>query len=147
MITDEMKAIIERNSIGFFATVTPFGEPAVSPKGTSLVLDEATVLFSNLRSPGTLRNIKANPAIEANFLDVLSRKACRIKGRASYAARGDAKFAELIPHFNRWESLQPMMHGIVRIDVSSAHLIRSPVYDLGATEADLVTQWRAYYGG
>jgi predicted pyridoxine 5'-phosphate oxidase superfamily flavin-nucleotide-binding protein len=147
MITAEMQSIIERNTIGFVATVTPEGEPAVSPNGTTIVLDAATLLFSDIRSPGTVRNIRANPAVEINFLDVLSRKACRLKGRASYIPRGEPRFAEYLPQFSRWESLVPMMRGLVRIDVASATLIRSPVYDTGATEAELVAQWRAYYGG
>jgi predicted pyridoxine 5'-phosphate oxidase superfamily flavin-nucleotide-binding protein len=147
MITDEMRTLIERNTIGFFATITPEGAPAVSPKGTTVVLDPGTLLFSNIRSPGTVRNITANPAIEVNFLDVLARKACRLKGRATYVPRSEPRYAEYLPHFNRWESLQPMMRGIVRVDVSSAEMIRSPVYDLGAEEADLVAQWRAYYSG
>jgi len=147
MITSEMRALIERNTIGFVATVTPEGAPAVSPKGTSVVLDATTLLFSNIRSPGTIRNIAANPAIEINFLDVLARKACRLKGRASYFPRSEPRFAEYFPHFKRWESLMPMMLGIVRVDVSSAGIIHSPVYDLGASEADLVAQWRAYYAG
>ncbi|MGE0768718.1 MAG: pyridoxamine 5'-phosphate oxidase family protein [Hyphomicrobiaceae bacterium] len=145
MITPQMRSLIERNTIGFVATVTPEGAPAVSPKGTSVVLDPATLLFSNIRSPGTVRNISANPAVEINFLDVLSRKACRLRGRASYIPRDEARYAEYLPHFVRWESLVPLMRGIVRVDVSSAELIRSPVYDMGADEAGLIAQWRAYY--
>jgi len=147
MITSEMRTLIERNTIGFVATVTPDGAPAVSPKGTSVVLDETTLLFSNIRSPGTVRNIRANPAVEINFLDVLSRKACRITGRAAYFPHGEAGFAEYLPHFSRWESLVPMMRGIVRVDVSAAHIIRSPVYDLGAVEAEVIAQWRAHFAG
>lgn len=147
MITSEMQKLIERNTIGFVATVTPDGAPAVSPKGTSVVLDGATVLFSNIRSPGTIRNIAANPAVELNFFDILARKACRLRGRATYLPRGEPRFAEYLPHFNRWESLVPMMHGIMRVDVSSAQMIKSPVYDLGASETELIEQWRAYYAG
>lgn len=147
MITPEMRSLIERNTIGFVATVTPEGAPAVSPKGTTVVLDTATLLFSNIRSPGTVRNIAANPAIEINFLDVLARKACRVKGRATYVPKGEPRFAEYLPHFARWDTLVPMMRGIVRVDLSSAQMIRSPVYDLGATEAELIAQWRAYYSG
>jgi len=147
MITSEMRDLIERNTIGFVATVTPENAPAVSPKGTTVVADASTLLFSNIRSPGTIRNIAANPAIEINFLDVLARKACRVRGRATYFPRGEPRFAAYLPQFSRWESLVPMMHGIVRVDLSSAEIVHSPVYDLGTTEAELIAQWRAYYSG
>jgi predicted pyridoxine 5'-phosphate oxidase superfamily flavin-nucleotide-binding protein len=147
MITPDMRALIERNTIGFIATVTPDGAPAVSPKGTTVVLDATTILFSNIRSPGTVRNIAANPRVELNYLDVLARKACRIKGRAIYVPKGEPQYQAYISHFAKWESLVPMMRGVVRVDVENAQILRSPVYDLGADEAQLIAQWRAYYSG
>jgi len=84
MITQEMRRLIERNHVGFVATITPEGRPAVSPKGTSVVMDKTRVAIGDLRSPGTLRNITANPAVEINFLNVLSRKAVRSSGTARY---------------------------------------------------------------
>ena len=146
MITPEMRRLIERNTVGFVATVTPEGKPAVSPKGTSIVLDEKTVAFGDLRSPGTLRNIALNPAVEINYLDVLSRKAVRLSGTARHVSRDTDTFDELLPRFQAWDRLAPRLRGVVIVDVVAARLILSPAYDTGATEDALRRHWSAYYG-
>jgi uncharacterized protein len=145
MLTPEMQALIERNTIGLVATVTPDGRPAVSPKGTSVILDTTTIVFGDIRSPGTVRNIKSNPAIEINYIDVFSRMACRVSGRAIYVARTEAQFASYLPHFQRWPALVERMRGFVVVTVGSAQLLRSPVYDVGAIESDLRAYWLKHY--
>lgn len=145
MITPMMRHLIERNTVGFVATVTPEGKPAVSPKGTSVVLGEKTVAFGDLRSPGTARNLARNPAVEINYLDVLSRKAVRLSGTARYIARGLGEFGELLPHFEAWSALVPRFRGIVAVDVEAARIIVSPAYDIGAAEDELRRHWSKYY--
>ena len=146
-ITTEMRRIIEENTIGLVATVTPDGFPAVSPKGTTVVLDATHVAFSDLRSPGTIRNILNRPQVELNFLDIFRRKACRLRGTAVYRKRGEAQFAELIPHFKTWDYLVQRMRGIVVVEVATAELILSPAYDAGGSEEALRQHWLAYYTG
>ncbi len=75
-----MKNVVENNSIGFYATIDLSGAPCVSPKGTSVVIDEETIAFGNIRSPNTVQNILSNPNMEVNFVDVLSRKGFRARG-------------------------------------------------------------------
>ncbi len=145
MITAEMRRIVEENTIGLVATVTPDGAPAVSPKGTMVVLDETRIAFSDIRSPQTARNIGINPAVELNFIDVFRRKACRLKGKASYLPQGDAGYDELLPHFQKWDTLVGRMRGFVVVEVTRAEVLSSPIYDVGATEADLKAQWLAHY--
>ena len=145
MITKEMRRIIEDNTIGLVATVDPDGSPAVSPKGTMLVIDASTIAFSDIRSPGTVRNIKHNPAVELNFIDIFRRKACRLKGRASYVPKGSPRFTELLPLFARWEKFVDSMRGFVVVEIAKAELVLSPAYDAGASEADLEAQWLGYY--
>ena len=69
MLTADMKRVIREQRLGFVATVNPDGTPNVSPKATFVVIDDATIGFGDIRSPGTLRNLKSNPAIEVNFVD------------------------------------------------------------------------------
>ena len=145
MITARMRRLIEENTIGFVATVTPDGAPSVSPKGTTVVLDDAHVAFADIRSPQTVRNIRANPAVELNFIDVFRRQACRLKGCAAYHPHGEARFEELLPHFQKWETLVDRMRGFVVVDVVKAEIVLSPIYDLGGTEDELKAQWLARY--
>ena len=141
MITEPIRRIIEENTIGLVATVAPDGSPAVLPKATMVIVDERTIAFSDLRSPQTVRNIRHNPAVELNFIDVFSRKAARVKGRATYFEKGSARYQELVPRFAHWGNLLPRMRGFVVVDVEKAQLVLSPAYDDGATEAELQEQW------
>ena len=145
MITTEMRRLIEENTIGLVATVTSDGFPSVSPKGTTVYIDGTHVDFSDLRSPGTVRNIQHQPAVELNFLDIFRRQACRLRGIARYHKRGAAQFTELLPRFQTWEALAERMRGIVVVEVSKAELILSPAYDAGGTEVALRQQWLEYY--
>jgi len=146
MITPEMRNLIESNTVGFVATVTPEGRPAVSPKGTSVVLDEKTVAFGDLRSPGTARNLATNPAIEINYLDVLTRKAVRLSGTARHVGRDTDEFVRLLPNFRVWSTLVPRLRGVFVVEVGAAQIVLSPVYDIGAREDQLRRHWSAHYG-
>ena len=51
-------------------TINEDGTPAVSPKATFVVVDDACIAFGNIRSPGTVANIRSRPDVEVNFIDV-----------------------------------------------------------------------------
>ena len=145
MITGDIKRLVEENTLGLVATVTPDGAPAVSPKATVVVLDETRLAFSNLRSPKTIRNISVNPAVELNFVDVFRRQAARITGTARYVGQGTPECDDLMQRFSAWQDLQSRMKGIVVIDVTQAQLILSPAYDNGAKEDDMRRAWLETY--
>lgn len=137
MLTEEMKALIRVFSAGSVATVNADGTPSVSPKATFVIVDDETLAFGHLRSPGTLANLRANPAVEVCFTDVLSRKAVRVTGTASIVDKVEAPQG-LWDTFNEaWEDYVPYMPEFVVIKVSAAELILSPAYDFGFTETGL----------
>src|SRR5262249_1924789 len=86
-LSDEMKRMVEQQRLGFVATVCPDGTPSVSPKGTLSVLDDDHLVFADIRSPGTVANLRANPGIEVNVVDPFARKGYRFKGRAGWWRR------------------------------------------------------------
>lgn len=145
MLTDVMKRIIRENTIALVATVTPEGAPAVSPKATVAILDDNHLAFCDLRSPRTTRNIRVNPAVELNFIDVFRRQACRITGTGSYTTKGEARFVDLQNNFAAWEYLADRMRGFVVIEITRAEHILSPAYDVGAEENALKAHWLAKY--
>jgi predicted pyridoxine 5'-phosphate oxidase superfamily flavin-nucleotide-binding protein len=145
MIPPELERIIREYPLGFVATVEPDGTPNLSPKGTFVILDSATIAFAEIRSPNTRRNLAANPAIEVNFLDPFSRRGCRVKGKARITARGEEGFDRLLPLFHEHPALQPRMKAIVLISVERALPLSSPVYDDGATEEELRRSWWARF--
>jgi len=142
-----MRNLVESNSVGFYATIDKSGLPRVSPKGTSVVLDEETILFANIRSPNTVSNIKLNPAMEVNFLDVLSRRGFRARGKAHYIECDSQEFNQVISSFSKWDSLIDRFKGIVVLKVSSAQELKSPVYDIGCNEEELRNHWKEHYQG
>ena len=80
MLTAEMQYIIRNFNAGSVATVDADGRPKVSPKATFLILDDATIAFANIRSPGTIANLRCNPTLEVCSTDILARKAVSSEG-------------------------------------------------------------------
>ena len=145
MLTDEMKSIIGTFPLGFVASVNDDGTPNLSPKGTFVVLNDRQLVFGHIRSPGTMGNIAKRPVIEINFLDVLARKAVRVRGRAQMFARSAQEFPGLFAALAGWKGYTELMKAVVRVDIETASLILSPAYDLGHTEAQLREQYRAKF--
>ena len=84
MLTAQMQQLIRDHSAGMVASINADGSPAVSPKATFVVVDETTIAYGDLRSPGTRANIERSPKVEVCFIDVVTRKAVRVTGyRAS----------------------------------------------------------------
>ena len=140
-----MEQLIQENTIGLIATVTPDGKPAVSPKATTVILDSTHVAFCDIRSPKTRRNIEANPAVEINYIDVFSRQACRLTGLATYIPKNTIEFESIIPLFKAWDNLFDSINGVFRVEILNAQHIFSPAYDHGAEEGPLKEEWLARY--
>ncbi len=87
-LTEDMKRVVAEQGLGFVATVTPDGRPNLSPKGTTKVFGEDHLIFADIHSPGTVANLRTNPAIEVNVVDPIVRKGYRFKGRAEVFAEG-----------------------------------------------------------
>ncbi len=144
-ITEEMRRIARDHPLGLVGTVSPDGTPNVSPKGTTAVLDDDTILFGEIRSPATLRNVGRRPAMEINFVDVLARRCFRAKGVAEAIPRGTAEFDRLIPHLSHWGPLTQRIRNVVRLRVLEARIVVSPSYDVGETGASLKARYKTYY--
>ena len=146
MLTEECRVLIERFPLGFVATTAGDGAPRVSPKGTFLVLDDDMLAFSDIRSPGTIANLRRDPRLEINFVDPFLRKAARVRGTARLLASDDPQFAELL---GRWESvwpdLAPRIRHLVLIAVEAAQLVTTPPYDDGATEEAMIALYKAKF--
>jgi predicted pyridoxine 5'-phosphate oxidase superfamily flavin-nucleotide-binding protein len=148
VLNEQMKQVVERVRLSFVATVCPDGTPNVSPKGTLCVLDDEHLIFADLRSPGTIANLRVNQNVEVNVVDPFNRKGYRFKGVAIVHERGPA-FEDFVGFFNRRKPADAprRIRSIVVIRVVSAKPLISPGYDQGTTEKDMTAQWRQYYLG
>lgn len=146
-LNEEMKRVVSEQKLGFVATVDADGTPNLSPKGTCLVLDDEHIVFGEIRSPNTVRNLAERPAMEINFVDPFARKGFRAKGQARFIARGTVEFEALIPRFDDWGDLSTRINGIVMLNIERALPLISPAYDMGATETELRESWWAHFAG
>lgn len=137
MLTAEMKKLIESHSAGMVATVSPDGTPSVSPKATFLILSDNQLVFSNIRSPNTVLNIRNRSDVEVCFIDLVLRKSVRVTGKAKYLDINEAD-PELIKKFDHaYGDYLHAMSGFVLINVIESEMILSPAYDLGMNENEI----------
>lgn len=138
VLTEDMKRVVSEQRLGFMATVCPDGTPNLSPKGTTAVYDDDHLIFADLRSPGTVRNLEENPNIEINVIDVLVRKGYRFKGTATVHTDGDVVTRALdIYEELGFGDYRTRIRGIVLVKVERALELTSPAYDLGMTETEV----------
>jgi uncharacterized protein len=57
-LNEEMRRVVEVQRLGHAATVCPDGRPNLSPKGTAAVWDADRLIFADIRSPGTVENLR-----------------------------------------------------------------------------------------
>jgi predicted pyridoxine 5'-phosphate oxidase superfamily flavin-nucleotide-binding protein len=143
ILSDDMQRMVERE-LGFVATVRPDGSPNLSPKGTIAVWDDDHLVFADLRSPGTVENLRSNPRVDVNVVDQLVRKGYRLEGTATVNTDGE-DFERGVEFYEQRGLAQARerIHSIVVIAVERASPVTSPAYDLGATEDDLRAVYRA----
>ena len=108
------------------------------------VWDNDHLVFANIRSPGTLANLRQNPNMEVNVVDPFLRKGYRFKGVASVLESG-ALYDKTIAFYKEPGSRVRAIREIVMVRVHSAQPIDSPAYDLGLTEDEVRGRWERYF--
>ena len=143
ILTADMKRVVEEQRLGFVATVCPDGTPNLSPKGTTAVWDDDHLIFANIRSPGTIANLRQNANVEVNVVDPFARKGYRFKGVASILESG-ALYDKALA-FYKGRGSQSVIREVVMIRVQTAQPIDSPAYDLGFTEDEVRDRWERHF--
>jgi general stress protein 26 len=137
-LTEPLNTIIRNFSVGAVASVNDEGKPSVTPIGTFVVVDDASIAFGNIRSQGTVSNLQQRPDVEISFVDILNRRAARIRGRASIVLKNSEKWQQVFPIFEKyWGPYVSLMRNFIIIDISDASLLISPAYDLGLSSEEL----------
>ncbi len=144
ILTHDMKRVVSEQRLGFVATVCADGTPNLSPKGTTAVWDDDHLVFANIRSPGTMANLRQNPNAEVNVVDPFVRKGYRFKGVASILESGPL-YDQAIDFYKERGSQVSLIREIVIIRVTSAQAVDSPAYDLGMTEDEVRDRWERHF--
>jgi predicted pyridoxine 5'-phosphate oxidase superfamily flavin-nucleotide-binding protein len=142
-----MARLVREVRLGFAATVSPDGTPNLSPKGTTLVRDDEHLVFADIRSPNTVTNLRANPAIEINVVDLGTRRGYRFKGTGRVVEAGE-EYDELLRWYaERGFELEGHTDRFVVVHVETAAELTSPAYDWGSTEEELLRFYIRHYVG
>ena len=94
-INDELKKAISEIKPSLMATASKDGHPNVSPKGSLRVHDDQHLIFADLRSPQTVKNLAENPNVSAIGLNTTTMKGWRIWGKAVEIMTSGEIFDEL----------------------------------------------------
>jgi predicted pyridoxine 5'-phosphate oxidase superfamily flavin-nucleotide-binding protein len=149
MLTSDMKRVVREQRLGYIATVCPDHTPNLSPKGTTTVWKDDYLVFADICSPGTVENLRHNPAVEINVVDPILRKGYRFKGSA-VVLEGGEQFAEVMEFYRETYGMHPTtadgVRRVVLVKVERALPLISPIYDLGVTEDEVAARYTKYYG-
>lgn len=150
-LTEDMKRVVSEQRLAYVATVCPDGTPNLSPKGTIAVWDDDHLVFADIRSPGTVANLKKNPAVEINIVDPFVRKGYRFKGSGEVIVGGD-RFEDIMRFYRkRWvdtakTKAELSIRGFVLVKVERVLPLISPAYDDGLSdEQSIRKQWVKHF--
>ena len=151
ILNDDMQRVVRQQRFGFIATVCPDGTPNLSPKGTTAVWDDDHLVFADLASPNTMENLRHNPVLELNVVDVYSRKGYRFKGMVSIVEKSEVLFDEICRAFDTGtrgvHQVQLPARAYVLLKVERALPLVSPAYVSGKTERATREEWAEYWAG
>jgi hypothetical protein len=145
MITPAMRALVDRQRLGFVATVNADGTPNLSPKGTVVVWDDEHLLWVGIRSPRTIRNLRERPATEINVVDPLIRKGYRFRGTCRLIEDG-TELEEIRAFYRDVRKVTNSVRRAVLVRVDAVEEVTSPSYDEPeADEAAIRARYVAWY--
>lgn len=118
-LTDEMKEMI-RTGCCLVATADKDGWPNIGPKGSVMVVDDATLAFGELVGRQTYSNVKNNPKVAVAVVDFAKRSGYRFLGEAQTETSGDL-YDKMAGFFEKMKLPKPK--AVIRLKLNA-------VYDL-----------------
>lgn len=145
VLSDVIQRFVREQRLGYVATVSPDGSPNVSPKGSLTVLDENNLVFADVESPHTVRNLAKDPRVEINVVDPFLRKGYRFRGHATIEHTG-VSFWKVLEMYREEGADVRRIRAVVLVAVDEVHPLISPVYLVGQVEEDQIRErWQEYY--
>jgi|HubBroStandDraft_1064217.scaffolds.fasta_scaffold01887_13 predicted pyridoxine 5'-phosphate oxidase superfamily flavin-nucleotide-binding protein len=144
ILTEEMKKVVRYQRLGYVATISPDGAPSLSPKGSLTVWDDDHLVFADIESPRTIRNLGANSKTEVNVVDPFTRKGFRFRGTGT-VLRSGGDYWKAVELYKADGADIRRIRAIVLIKVLETTVLSSPVYLLGLDEAEVRRIWEEYH--
>jgi predicted pyridoxine 5'-phosphate oxidase superfamily flavin-nucleotide-binding protein len=104
--------------LAWVATASRDGEPNVTPKGTLKLLDENHVVFADLFSMKTQKNLLENKKVAVTVVDAATGKGYQLKGTAEVIGSG-ALFDEVGKQLKEAPKALPPVRHVVKITVET----------------------------
>lgn len=146
MINQDMRDVIRRAMLSYVATICEDGSPNLSPKGSVFPYDDNHLIFMNQASPHTVANLRRDPRIEINSVDVFRRRGYRFKGTATIVPPGEAPFEWLKQKLIDLNGPGYPAHEALLVKVEHVAPLLSPVYGWGhGKEEELAPRYAAKY--
>lgn len=146
MIDQDMRDIVQCAMLSYVATVCEDGSPNLSPKGSVMPYDDDHLVFMHQASPNTMANLRRDPRIEINAVDVFRRRGYRFKGRATIQPPGEPAYEWLKQKLIELNGPGYPAHEAALVTVETAAPVRSPAYAWGhKSEEELAPVYAARY--
>ena len=147
MLNEDMKDLVAGTMLCYAATINEDGSPNLSPKSSLRVHDNKHLLFANMASPGTIANLRRDPRIELNCVDIFSRRGYRFTGKAELFSDGDDLYESLREDVVAEHGETLPVYDAVLIEVLAASSVISPAYTFveGVTEEILRNAYHGKY--
>lgn len=148
MLDQDMKQIVAGTMLCFAATTNKDGSPNLSPKSSLRVHDDTHLIFANMASPGTVGNLRRDPRIEINCVDIFARRGYRFAGRASIHSGDDPLYQALRADVAAEHGDAIPVFDAVLVKVLQVRPVVSPAYTFiaGVTEDALRMAYLGKYG-
>jgi hypothetical protein len=146
--TSDVEAIVRHAILSFVATVTADGTPNLSPKA-SLTIRDDELYFADIASPQTILNLRRNPAIEINVVDIFQRRGYRFTGRALILSPGDDGYLSVADWVRTTNGPEYPVDHVVKVDVTSITPLLSPAHvfaDPPRSQDEISASYREKYG-
>lgn len=143
-LTEQMQRFVREQRLGYVATVSQDGSPNVSPKGSLTVLDPENLVFADVESPHTVRNLERDARVEVNVIDPFTRKGFRFRGRAEVLHTG-TNYWKVLEMYRDEGSDVRRIRSVVLIRVEFAAPLVSPIYSTQFEEEEVRALWEEYH--
>ncbi|HTT25980.1 MAG TPA: pyridoxamine 5'-phosphate oxidase family protein [Thermoplasmata archaeon] len=143
-LTEPMMRMVRAQRLGYVASVAEDGAPMVSPKGSLTVWDDTHLVFADIDSPHTVKNLARNPRTEVNVVDPFLRKGYRFTGTAKVLHTG-AIYWKVLERYKAEGADIRRIRAVVLIEVAQASALVSPVYAAGFSEDEVGRLWEEFH--
>jgi predicted pyridoxine 5'-phosphate oxidase superfamily flavin-nucleotide-binding protein len=143
-INDAFREDMKNAVLCWVATVSADGVPNVSPKEIFSLFDDETLVFADIMSPITVRNIAANSRVCVSFVDVFRQKGFKVEGGATIVPQGTKGFERYGASLLEAAGNDFKIRNIICVQIERVSRILAPSYMIFPDRTEDEQMRRAY---